>query len=132
VNPSELFIRRRFATVLLMVAIAMFGVRAYRVLPVSDLPQVDLPTINVSASLPVPLPTMASSVASPLERSHHHRRCQFDHVVERFGEPPTSRSSSISTRHRQRHRRRADGDCAHAAAAVGLDVAAVVPQEQPR
>jgi HAE1 family hydrophobic/amphiphilic exporter-1 len=52
-----------------MVAIAMFGVLAYRVLPVSDLPQVAYPTINVSASLPGADPnTMASAVASPLER----------------------------------------------------------------
>jgi hydrophobic/amphiphilic exporter-1 (mainly G- bacteria), HAE1 family len=52
-----------------MVAIAMFGVLAYRVLPVSDLPQVDYPTINVNASLPGADPnTMASAVASPLER----------------------------------------------------------------
>jgi HAE1 family hydrophobic/amphiphilic exporter-1 len=69
VNPSELFIRRPIATSLLMVAIAMFGILAYRVLPVSDLPQVDYPTINVSASLPGADPnTMASAVASPLER----------------------------------------------------------------
>jgi HAE1 family hydrophobic/amphiphilic exporter-1 len=69
VNPSELFIRRPIATSLLMVAIAMFGMLAYRVLPVSDLPQVDYPTINVSASLPGADPnTMASAVASPLER----------------------------------------------------------------
>ena len=68
-NPSEIFIRRPIATSLLMVAIAMFGVLAYRVLPVSDLPQVDYPTINVSASLPGADPnTMASAVASPLER----------------------------------------------------------------
>jgi hydrophobic/amphiphilic exporter-1 (mainly G- bacteria), HAE1 family len=52
-----------------MVAIAMFGILAYRVLPVSDLPQVDYPTINVNASLPGADPnTMASAVASPLER----------------------------------------------------------------
>jgi HAE1 family hydrophobic/amphiphilic exporter-1 len=69
VNPSEIFIRRPIATSLLMVAIAMFGVLAYRVLPVSDLPQVDYPTINVNASLPGADPnTMASAVASPLER----------------------------------------------------------------
>lgn len=68
-NPSEIFIRRPIATSLLMVAIAMFGVLAYRVLPVSDLPQVDYPTINVNASLPGADPnTMASAVASPLER----------------------------------------------------------------
>src|SRR5262245_4418430 len=52
-----------------MLAIAMFGVLAYRVLAVSDLPQVDFPTLNVSASLPGADPnTMATAVASPLER----------------------------------------------------------------
>ena len=66
---SETFIRRPIATSLLMVAIAMFGVIAYRALPVSDLPQVDYPTISVSASLPGGSPeTMASAVATPLER----------------------------------------------------------------
>ena len=68
-NISELFIRRPIATSLLMLAIAMFGVIAYRALPVSDLPQVDYPTLNVNAGLPGGDPnTMASSVASPLER----------------------------------------------------------------
>src|SRR5437773_83938 len=68
-NPSEIFIRRPIATSLLMLAIAMFGVIAYRALPVSDLPQVDYPTLNVSASLPGGDPlTMSASVASPLER----------------------------------------------------------------
>src|SRR4051812_4091869 len=52
-----------------MGAIAMFGIIAYRALPVSDLPQVDYPTLNVSASLPGADPsTMASAVATPLER----------------------------------------------------------------
>src|SRR5947209_456751 len=52
-----------------MAGIALFGVVAYRALPVSDLPQVDYPTLNVNASLPGADPgTMASSVASPLER----------------------------------------------------------------
>jgi HAE1 family hydrophobic/amphiphilic exporter-1 len=69
VNVSEVFIRRPIATSLLMVGIALFGVIAYRALPVSDLPQVDYPTLNVSAGLPGGDPgTMASSVASPLER----------------------------------------------------------------
>src|ERR1043166_4278038 len=68
-NLSEVFIRRPIATSLLMVAIALFGVIAYRALPVSDLPQVDYPTLNVNASLPGGDPgTMASAVASPLER----------------------------------------------------------------
>jgi HAE1 family hydrophobic/amphiphilic exporter-1 len=69
VNISENFIRRPIATSLLMAGIALFGVIAYRALPVSDLPQVDYPTINVSASLPGANPdTMASAVATPLER----------------------------------------------------------------
>ena len=68
-NISETFIRRPIATSLLMAAIALFGVVAYRGLPISDLPAVEYPTINVSASLPGGDPvTMAASVASPLER----------------------------------------------------------------
>ena len=68
-NISENFIRRPIATSLIMAAIALFGVIAYRALPVSDLPQVDYPTITVSASLPGANPdTMASAVATPLER----------------------------------------------------------------
>ena len=68
-NISESFIRRPIATSLLMLAIALFGVIAYRALPVSDLPTVDYPTLTVSASLPGANPeTMASSVATPMER----------------------------------------------------------------
>src|SRR5919197_1120502 len=68
-NLSEVFIRRPIATSLLIAEIALFGVVAYRALPVSYLPQVDFPTLNVNASLPGGDPgTMASSVASPLER----------------------------------------------------------------
>jgi hydrophobic/amphiphilic exporter-1 (mainly G- bacteria), HAE1 family len=68
-NISEIFIRRPIATSLLMLAIALFGVLAYRALAVSDLPNVDFPTLQVSASLPGASPeTMASAVATPLER----------------------------------------------------------------
>jgi HAE1 family hydrophobic/amphiphilic exporter-1 len=68
-NISETFIRRPIATSLLMLAIALFGFVAYRSLPVSDLPNVDFPTLMVSASLPGANPdTMASAVATPLER----------------------------------------------------------------
>ena len=68
-NFSATFIRRPVATSLLMLGIAMFGLIAYRALPVSDLPSVDFPTIMVSASLPGADPaTMASAVATPLER----------------------------------------------------------------
>ncbi|MCX8071959.1 MAG: efflux RND transporter permease subunit [Candidatus Binatia bacterium] len=68
-NISEPFIRRPVATTLLMVALVAFGVFGYRALPVSDLPNVDFPTILVTASLPGASPdTMASAVATPLER----------------------------------------------------------------
>jgi HAE1 family hydrophobic/amphiphilic exporter-1 len=69
VNLAELFIRRPIATTLVMLAILIGGVAGYRLLPVSDLPNVDFPTILVSASLPGANPeTMASAVATPLER----------------------------------------------------------------
>ncbi|HYM13478.1 MAG TPA: efflux RND transporter permease subunit [Bryobacterales bacterium] len=68
-NISRLFIERPIATSLLMLAIALFGLVAYRALPVSDLPNVDFPTLSISASLPGASPeTMASAVATPLER----------------------------------------------------------------
>ena len=68
-NLSELFIRRPVMTTLVMLGILMFGAMGYRLLPVSDLPNVDFPTIQVSASLPGASPeTMASAVATPLER----------------------------------------------------------------
>src|SRR3989475_9516011 len=68
-NIAELFIRRPIMTTLVMLAILMFGITGYRSLPVSDLPNVDFPTIQVSASLPGATPdTMASAVAMPLEK----------------------------------------------------------------
>ncbi|MCC6490495.1 MAG: efflux RND transporter permease subunit, partial [Candidatus Hydrogenedentes bacterium] len=68
-NFSALFIRRPVMTSLVMLAIFLLGVRGYLTLPVSDLPNVDFPTLQVSASLPGANPeTMAASVATPLER----------------------------------------------------------------
>jgi HAE1 family hydrophobic/amphiphilic exporter-1 len=68
-NISEPFIRRPVMTTLVMSGILIFGGLAYRLLPVSDLPSVDYPTISVSATLPGASPeTMASSVATPLEK----------------------------------------------------------------
>ncbi len=68
-NFSAIFIKRPVATILLMVGISMFGILSYFVLPVSDLPNVDFPTLSVSAGLPGADPqVMASSVATPLER----------------------------------------------------------------
>ncbi|MCC6344965.1 MAG: multidrug efflux RND transporter permease subunit [Bryobacterales bacterium] len=66
---SSTFIERPVATSLLLCAVALSGAAAFGFLPVSPLPQVDLPTISVGASLPGASPeTMASSVATPLER----------------------------------------------------------------
>ncbi|MCY1168530.1 MAG: efflux RND transporter permease subunit [Pseudomonadota bacterium] len=68
-NLSEPFVRRPVATVLLTIGLALAGIGAFFVLPVSPLPQVDFPVISVSASIPGASPdTMASSVATPLER----------------------------------------------------------------
>src|SRR5947208_4843239 len=68
-SPSRLFIMRPFATTLLMVALLLVGVVAYTQLPVSALPQVDYPTIQVVTFYPSASPdVMASSVTAPLER----------------------------------------------------------------
>ena len=68
-NIAELFIKRPIMTTLVMFAILLFGVAGYRLLPVSDLPNVDFPTISVSASLPGASPeTMSTAVANPLEK----------------------------------------------------------------
>ncbi len=68
-NIPAFFIRRPVMTTLVTTAITIFGVMAYRTLPVNDLPNIDIPTINVNASLPGASPeTMASSVATPLEQ----------------------------------------------------------------
>ncbi len=68
-NLSEPFVRRPVATVLLTIGLALSGIGAFFVLPVSPLPQVDFPIISVSANIPGASPaTMASSVATPLER----------------------------------------------------------------
>src|SRR6201996_3390101 len=66
---SSPFIHRPVATTLLTVAVALAGIIAFVLLPVAPLPQIDFPTINVSASLPGASPEiMASSIATPLER----------------------------------------------------------------
>jgi multidrug efflux pump len=69
-SPSALFIRRPVATTLLTCGIALAGILAFQLLPVAPLPQVDYPTISVSAGLPGASPeTMAATVATPLERT---------------------------------------------------------------
>jgi multidrug efflux pump len=68
-NLSAPFVRRPIATVLLTLGLALAGIAAFFILPVSPLPQVDYPVISVSANLPGASPdTMSSSVATPLER----------------------------------------------------------------
>jgi multidrug efflux pump len=72
-NISAPFIHRPVATTLLTIAVALAGAVAFQVLPVAPLPEVDFPTISVSASLPgASAAIMASSVATPLERQFGH------------------------------------------------------------
>jgi len=87
-NISAPFIQRPVATTLLSVGITLVGAIAFNVLPVSPLPQVDFPTISVSASLPGGSPEiMASSIATPLER-------QFGHIA---GVTEMTSSSSLGS-----------------------------------
>ena len=91
-NLSELFIRRPVMTTLVMVGIVIFGLMSYVLLPISALPRVEYPSINVSASLPGATPeTMASSVAAPLER-------QFTEIsgLNSFNSTSSTGSTSIS------------------------------------
>ncbi len=68
-NVTGVFISRPVMTTLVMLGIVLFGIAGYRALPVSDLPNVDFPTLQVYANLPGASPeTMAASVATPLER----------------------------------------------------------------
>lgn len=68
-NPSKLFIHRPIATSLMMVALLLAGILAYRILPVSALPQVDYPTIQVTTLYPGASPdVMTSAITAPLER----------------------------------------------------------------
>src|SRR5688572_5208652 len=69
-NVTEPFVRRPVATTLLTLGVALAGAVSFGLLPVSPLPQVDFPTISVSASLPGASPeVMAATVATPLERA---------------------------------------------------------------
>jgi multidrug efflux pump len=69
-NLSRPFVRRPVASIMVAVALVLAGMLAYRLLPIAPLPEVDFPTIRVSASLPCTSPeTMARNVAAPLERA---------------------------------------------------------------
>ena len=89
-GPSRLFIMRPVATTLLMVAILLAGIIGYRALPVSALPEVDYPTIQVVTLYPGASPdVMTSAVTAPLERQFGHetdvvakfRRCVSYHFT---------------------------------------------------
>ena len=68
-NLSEIFVRRPVMTILVMFGVLIFGIAAFRLLPVSQLPSIDYPTIQVTAELPGAAPeTMASAVATVLEK----------------------------------------------------------------
>src|SRR6201996_6207706 len=85
---SSPFIERPVATTLLTVAVALAGILAYTQLPVSPLPQIDFPTIRISAGLPGASPeVMAASVATPLEK-------QFTRIA---GITEMTSSSSLGT-----------------------------------
>ncbi len=110
-NISEPFIRRPVATTLLTIAIALGGAVAYSLLPVSPLPQVDFPTINVQATLPGASPeTMASSVATPLETAvRPHRRDHRDDLHQHAGRDQHHAAIRTEPRHRRRGARRGSG-----------------------
>ena len=91
-NLSEIFIRRPVMTVLVTLAILFFGMMSYTLLPISALPSVEYPFIQVSASLPGATPeVMAASVAAPLER-------QFTEIagLNSFNSSSSTGSTSIS------------------------------------
>ena len=95
-NLSAIFIKRPVTTTLIVLGIIVFGAMSYRLLPVSDLPNVDFPTIQVGAGLPGASPeTMASAVALPLEKQFATiagRRTRSTRPAARAA--PTSRCSS--------------------------------------
>ena len=85
-NLSSGFITRPIATALMMVAVVALGIVSYRLLPVAALPNIDTPTIQVTAQMPGADPqTMASSVTTQLERQ--------------FGEIPGLKSNDFEQRH---------------------------------
>ncbi len=111
-NISAPFIDRPVATTLLTLGVALAGAVAFRLLPVSPLPQVDFPTISVQASLPGASPeTMAATVATPLERALGRiagvTEMTSSQLAGLDADHPAVRSRP---RHRRRGARRAGGD----------------------
>ena len=106
------FIDRPVATTLLTLGIALAGALAFRLLPVSPLPQVDFPTISVQASLPGASPeTMAATVATPLERSLGRIAGVTEMTsCSSLGSTRVTLQFDLEPRHRRRRARRAGGD----------------------
>ena len=119
-NVSRRFIDYPVMTTLVMAALVIFGLVGYFTLPVNELPNVDFPTIGVSASLPGADPeTMASAVAAPLENVFSTvARHRLDDVVERARATRTSRCSSARPQHRRGGAGRAGRDLRGAAPAA--------------
>ena len=117
-NIAAPFIRRPIMTTLVMAAILLFGIIGYRALAVSDLPNVDYPTILVTAALPGANPdTMASAVATPLEK-------QFSTIAgidsmtstSTLGKSQITLQFDLEPQNRRRGAGRAGGYCARRSA----------------
>ncbi len=111
-NISAPFISRPVATTLLTLGIALAGILAFLKLPVAPLPQVDYPTISVSAQLPGASPeTVATSVAEPLER-HLGQIADVTEMTSQssIGTNPHHAAIRSQPRHRRRGARRASRD----------------------
>ena len=102
-NLTTLFIKRPVMTTLIMVGILVFGITAYKQLAVSDLPNVDFPTITVTALLPGTSPqTMAATVATPLEEILFDDRWNRQHDVDvELGPNPDRRAVQPGPEHRR-------------------------------
>jgi len=128
---SEVFIRRRVGTSLLAVGIILLGAIAYMALPVASLPQVDFPTIQISASLPgASAETMATTVATPLETS-----LSIVSGVTQMTSSSSSGRTSITMQFdsagtSQRRPRCRGGDCGCLWIAAQSDVASHLSQNQ--
>ena len=108
---STPFIQRPVATTLLLIALTLAGGIAYTLLPVSALPQVDFPTISVSAGLPGASPeVMAASVATPLEKQFTRIAGVTEMTSQQFGRLGAGHAAVRSEpRHQRRGARRAGG-----------------------
>ena len=133
-NISEPFIRRPIATSLLMFGLLVFGLGAYSLLPVAAVPNVDFPTITVTAQYPGANPsTMASAVATPLE----HQFISIPDLSEMtswsgVGVTSITLQFNLEPQHRCRRGRRAAGDqCGQRPVAQGHADPADLPQGEP-